>query len=591
MMEQPMYYSEIMEIFESYECDDRKFPIIIHDIVQNVLYIQNFVIRIGTGKLLEELITAVCNSKDTNDIKIVTQAIANSNNVEKYITRQEFSNAMTIKHNLQSELLCICDNVNMKSPSEVIHYIKQYLQKNNINIIQTGNISELIEKMNQPVETVNQRKKQEKYKQQIERYRNSCNYKIKKIMDELENMINEIHKNGLNENKFKIDLRLIDEGFKYEMNILDNMELGNINLPYNKSELASILKHVKVNYIPKIHVPIMKTKTYMPITLLEKLYFKYPNENWDIHKLIENPNITCEMIEYLQDKYRNFNSHIDFDRKFKNPNLSLDMIELIDFTKIERIALTPLEYFTEEKPSSILMYIEQNPNLTPEFIERHIDNWEWDELSRHPNITPEFIGKHIDRDWNWMKISININITPEFIEKHLDKRWCWRTLSNHPNITQEFIEKHLDKRWDWYTLLNRPNITQEFIDKHIDKKHINMHIKKDKHEINIKFIDNIIKNGNYVNWSIISKNRYITMEFIERYIHNIDFRKLSENLFHINKHTAYTKVYYSQRMKQTIQQTKKISEELLQNAWHPSRFYDWCLYEEEKRSIQDMFTK
>ena len=52
---------------------------------------------------------------------------------------------MTIKHNLQSELLCICDNVNMKSPSEVIHYIKQYLQKNNINII-SANIIKILSK-------------------------------------------------------------------------------------------------------------------------------------------------------------------------------------------------------------------------------------------------------------------------------------------------------------------------------------------------------------------------------------------------------------------------------------------------------------
>ena len=72
------------------------------------------------------------------------------------------------------------------------------------------------------------------------------------------------------------------------------------------------------------------------------------------------------------------------------------------------------------------------------------------------------------------------------------------------------------------------------------------------------------------------------MEFIDRYIRNIDFNKLSENLFHINEYIAYTKVYYSQRMKQTIQQTKKLEEELIQKTWHPSRFYDWCLCNDEK---------
>ena len=34
---------------------------------------------------------------------------------------------------------------------------------------------------------------------------------------------------------------------------------------------------------------------------------------------------------------------------------------------------------------------------------------------------------------------------------------------------------------------------------------------------------------------------------------------------------------------------KELSEELMLVAWHPSRWWDWCMSEDEKKEIDPMF--
>ena len=62
------------------------------------------------------------------------------------------------------------------------------------------------------------------------------------------------------------------------------------------------------------------------------------------------------------------------------------------------------------------------------FIKKHIDKWDWEELSGNTSITPEFIEKHPEYPWDWGEVSLNDSITMDFIEKHIDK-WNWKSLS------------------------------------------------------------------------------------------------------------------------------------------------------------------
>ena len=42
---------------------------------------------------------------------------------------------------------------------------------------------------------------------------------------------------------------------------------------------------------------------------------------------------------------------------------------------------------------------------------------------------------------------------------------------------------------------------------------------------------------------------------------------------------------------QTIEQTKKMKEELIIHTWHPERFMKWCVDVEELKETENMLAK
>ena len=84
-----------------------------------------------------------------------------------------------------------------------------------------------------------------------------------------------------------------------------------------------------------------------------------------------------------------------------------------------------------------------------------------------------------------------------------------------------FIEKNPDNNWDWEYVSSNPNLTIEIIEKYIDK---------------------------HWDWNEIARNP-LKKEY-EKELKNLRFE------------------YYH--------------EELIQKTWHPSRFMEWCIDEEDK---------
>jgi hypothetical protein len=78
-------------------------------------------------------------------------------------------------------------------------------------------------------------------------------------------------------------------------------------------------------------------------------------------------------------------------------------------------------------------------------------------------------------------------------------------------------------------------------------------------------------------WSeIIKQNKNLTIEIIKKYHSKVwDWDNgISKNSFKID--------YENELFK--LQNFKMIEEELIQKTWHPSRFQEWCLDEEDKFS-------
>jgi len=106
--------------------------------------------------------------------------------------------------------------------------------------------------------------------------------------------------------------------------------------------------------------------------------------------------------------------------------------------------------------------VSKNPNLTLDFVRKHIDKqwWSFYDIAMNRNITMKNISDNIDLfidvPYIWSYISMNPNLTIEFVKKHIDKEWCWFNITVNENITMDDIYKNKELPWDWnYISLNK----------------------------------------------------------------------------------------------------------------------------------------
>ena len=172
---------------------------------------------------------------------------------------------------------------------------------------------------------------------------------------------------------------------------------------------------------------------------------------WNWSALTTNKNFTMEYIE----------SHIDFPWSLENVCLNDNITAEFFKTHIHKIVQQDYCFSMFESPNLInetMTLLKEIPNLKVnwwgasgtfpiQFIEENPNfPWEWEAVSRNPNLTPAFIEKHVDTlNCEWL--SVNPGVTMDFVETHQGEhyRWDWDKLSLNPNITFEFIQKHSDK--------------------------------------------------------------------------------------------------------------------------------------------------
>jgi hypothetical protein len=95
----------------------------------------------------------------------------------------------------------------------------------------------------------------------------------------------------------------------------------------------------------------------------------------------------------------------------------------------------------------ILVY---HPNLTLDIIRDTMGTvqWNWDNLSRNPNVTPAFVEEHIDKPWNWERLSWNLPLNNRFMARHAGENWDVRGLSWNPTLPMEYVIEHPELDWD-----------------------------------------------------------------------------------------------------------------------------------------------
>jgi hypothetical protein len=305
---------------------------------------------------------------------------------------------------------------------------------------------------------------------------------------------------------------------------------------------------------------------FCDIDFLEEHYDDYP-ENIFWNRISRNIFLTPEFIEKYIDKswdwtYISRESYISIEFITKHINKPWDFKYILYNKNIT------LEFFEKYFDNKEIIYILQNENYNSKIIINIVEKYpfyqyNWYKLSFSPYITLDFLIKNFDKlslskvlqnsiyiidianyyryeiikhlnlkgilvilDDNYInKLSNNHNITIEFIENNLDIINFYYISQYNNNITSTFIDKYIDKNWNFNTISYRSNLSIKFIHKHINKlnfKHLllyNKNIMKLFDIIeNIDNTHNIYKNKINKFWFDISFNKYITMDFVEKYI-------------------------------------------------------------------------
>ena len=191
--------------------------------------------------------------------------------------------------------------------------------------------------------------------------------------------------------------------------------------------------------------------------------------------------------------------------------------------------------------------LNDNYDVMP-YIYKHIDKLtdsDWKNLSSN-KYAIKLLEKNIDKI-NWDSISLNSKAC-HIIEKNLDKI-NWRNLSSNSGALY-ILGQNIEKIDWWYFINENTNPdTINLIENNIDKfdwKDISLHE---------NLIPLLEKNKDKIDYECLSANRSIF---------TIDYEALENRI-------------------------KDFKNELLEYTWHPDRFKDWCLTNEEKENFNQSF--
>ena len=274
---------------------------------------------------------------------------------------------------------------------------------------------------------------------------------------------------------------------------------------------------------------------YIPVSFVKN----HMDKPWDWEALIACSNLTFEFVnEHMTKPY--------WDILSKHDNLN--------FKTVEKHINNPWDWYS----------LSDHRNLTEEFLLHHLHypwNWDaiisnrvfslkfisankellwqsssacahtnWDALSNNPNVTPEFIEEHIDEPWNWSALSaFNERLTSEFIEKHIDKPWSFNRLCTNDclSLSCEFVEKHINENWYWggdadfrdtCGLSENTNLTCEFVIKHMDKDWNWDRLIATNTNLTCEFfLDHLSTNNQEddCDWHFIFTNKHLTFQFLK----------------------------------------------------------------------------
>lgn len=214
---------------------------------------------------------------------------------------------------------------------------------------------------------------------------------------------------------------------------------------------------------------------------ISEKFFESKADKVKLDILCRNTNMSEKFFEkYIKRDIDNKTNKIDWDSLYLNSNLSLDFFKKYNRTSnLFSNTNIPIEFFETIE----LDWISMNSLaywIDYKFIEKHLDLLTddcWQTLGYNPTLTVEFIEKHIDM-FDWYSLSTNYNLPLSFFDKYSNNIY-WYNLVYHPDICKNpwFIEKYKDKlNYDYIVKdgIELENINRNNFPKHFKCRNINL---------------------------------------------------------------------------------------------------------------------
>ena len=112
--------------------------------------------------------------------------------------------------------------------------------------------------------------------------------------------------------------------------------------------------------------------------------------------------------------------------------------------------------------------LSENPNVTFEILEQHIEHWNYESLSRNPCLPLNFVVKHPDKPWEWYQLSNHPMLSIDIVKSLSHKGWNWNKVSAHPNINMQNIIDNPKLGWMYFSVSSNPNLTIDILLKQHD---------------------------------------------------------------------------------------------------------------------------
>lgn len=204
--------------------------------------------------------------------------------------------------------------------------------------------------------------------------------------------------------------------------------------------------------------------------VLPEIYFAYPNEKWCKRTLLENKNITLDMIKHIIKEI--IPEGLSDDEALRKIEIE-DLEEEYEFYTMSRFC--PLTIQDVLNTQNFIPWdmngLAANMSFTCEDIINTPEiNWEIAGMSCNPNLNIDFLLDHLGEDWNWYHVTINSGIKIEDILDNPDLPWRMDIISDNPNVRPRHIDNYSDIPWDYQKLSLNPYIPWEYIKKHMDKR-------------------------------------------------------------------------------------------------------------------------